>query len=163
ALQDGNSDAVVARQYDAAGAASGSEFVVNTFVTGAQNNAATALQADGDFVVAWQSPGQETGGSTTLGGFAPRYSAVNDAPVLKQIQNQAVDVGNVIPFPATASDEDLAIDTISYSLAPGAPSGAAINSSTGAFSWNTTGATPGRYFVTVRATDNNGGVDEKKV
>jgi len=163
ALQDGNSDAVVARQYTASGVAADNEFVVNTFVTGAQNNPAVGMEANGDFLVAWQSPGQEAGGGTTLGAFARRYSAVNDAPVMKQISNQITDVGGLIAFTAQSTDQDLAIDSLTYSLAAGAPAGATINPSTGAFSWSTVGVAPGRYFATVQVRDVAGLVDEKVV
>ncbi|MBL9124643.1 MAG: putative Ig domain-containing protein [Planctomycetaceae bacterium] len=164
ALQDGNSDAVVARQYDASGAAAGDEFVVNTFVTGAQNNPWAAIEKDGDFQVAWQSPGQEVGGATSLGVFARRYSATNDAPVLKQIANQIADVGGTIAFTAVALDQDLAIDALTFSLAPGAPAGATIDPVTGVFSWSTAaGVDPGRYFVTVEVRDAAGLVDQKSV
>ncbi|MES1212961.1 MAG: Ig domain-containing protein, partial [Singulisphaera sp.] len=149
--QDGNSDAVVARQYSATGTASGNEFVVNTFAAGAQNNPWIAMEADGDFLVAWQSASQETGGGTSLGVFARRYSAVNDAPVMREISNQITDVGGTISFTAKADDEDLPVDSLSYSLAPGAPVGATINTTTGAFNWPTAGVDPGRYFVTVQA------------
>jgi len=164
ALQDGNSDAVVARQFTAAGAPTGNEFIANTFTTGAQNNPSIGMESDGDFLLAWQSPGQETtGGTTTLGVFARRYSAVNDAPVMRQITNQITDVGGTIAFTAKADDADSAIDTLTYSLAPGSPAGATINSTTGAFTWNTTGVTPDRYFITIIAQDLAGATDETTV
>lgn len=68
--QDGNSTAAVARRYDNAGAAQGNEFIVNTFTTGAQNNPAVGMNANGDFMIAWQSANQD--GSLT-GVYAQRY------------------------------------------------------------------------------------------
>ncbi len=50
----------------------GSEFQVNTFVPGAQFAPAVAMDADGDFVVAWESNGQDGDG---FGIFAQRYRA----------------------------------------------------------------------------------------
>src|SRR5205807_1052936 len=45
--------------------------------------------------------------------------------------------------------------TLSYSLDPGAPNGAAIDSSTGVFTWTPTEAQgPGIYQLTIRVTDN---------
>jgi len=161
--QDTSGDAVVARKYTAAGAADGSEFVVNTFVTGNQAAPAAAVQPDGDLLVAWQSPGQESGGGTSSGIFARRYTAANDAPVLEQISNRITDVGGTITFTALAIDQDSPVDTITYTLAPGAPTGATIHPSSGAFSWNTTGLAPGRYFVTVVSTDTAGASDTKDV
>ena len=46
---------VVARRYDASGAAQGDEFRVNTTTAQLQTNPAVAMDDDGDFVVAWQS------------------------------------------------------------------------------------------------------------
>ena len=164
AAQDGNGDSVVARQYGATGTELGDEFVANTFVTGAQNNPAIGIQEDGDFLLAWQSPGQETGGSTSLGVFARRYSVANDAPVMQQISNLITDVGGTIAFTAKATDQDLAIDSLTFSLAAGAPAGATINPTTGAFSWSTaSGVSPGRYFVTVEVRDQAGVLDQKQV
>ncbi len=52
--------------------------------------------------------------------------------------------------------------TILYTLAPGAPSGASINPTTGVFSWNPTEAQgPGVYPITVRAAESEGESDEK--
>ena len=62
--------AVVGQRYNAAGAVQGGEFVVNTFSTGDQSAPSVSLDADGDFVVAWQSAGQDGAG---LAVFARRY------------------------------------------------------------------------------------------
>jgi hypothetical protein len=79
---------------------------------------------------------------------------VNVAPVLGAIGNKSVTQGAQLNFTATATDADLPANNLTFSLDTGAPSGAAINSSTGAFSW-TPGAAqgPGNYTVTVRVTD----------
>ena len=50
---------VFARRFNAAGVAQGGEFRVNTYTTGNQYSPAVAMDADGDFVVAWQSDGQD--------------------------------------------------------------------------------------------------------
>ncbi len=52
---DGSSTTIAARRYDAAGAAQGDEFVVNTFTTGGQREAAIVGGPLGDFVVTWAS------------------------------------------------------------------------------------------------------------
>jgi hypothetical protein len=65
---------VFARRYNAAGATQGTEFQVNTFTSGHQNRSAVAMDADGDFVVAWQSFGQDDpGAASETGVFAQRY------------------------------------------------------------------------------------------
>ena len=70
--QDGSLNGIFAQRYNAAGAAQGAEFRVNTFTTGAQRFPSVAMDADGDFVVAWDSAAQD--GSST-GIFAQRYNA----------------------------------------------------------------------------------------
>ncbi len=68
--QDGSNFGVYAQRYSAAGVAQGNEFRVNTFTTGAQALAVVAMDADGDFVVAWDSGGQD---GSDYGVFAQRY------------------------------------------------------------------------------------------
>jgi hypothetical protein len=53
--QDGSSSGIFGQRFDAAGAPSGSEFLVNTFTLDAQASPAVAAAPSGDFVVAWQS------------------------------------------------------------------------------------------------------------
>ncbi len=68
--QDGSSTGVYARRYSAAGVAQGNEFQVNTTTAGAQNNPVVALNADGDFVIAWQTADD----GVLTGVFAQRYN-----------------------------------------------------------------------------------------
>ena len=70
--QDGDDQGVFARRFDFAGIAKGQEFQVNLYTSGIQGDPAVALDADGDFVIAWTSIGQDGG---FLGVFARRYSA----------------------------------------------------------------------------------------
>src|SRR5687767_7471734 len=53
--------------------AQGPEFRVNTSTTGRQGTAAVSADADGDFVVVWDSPGQD--GTPTYGIFGQRYQS----------------------------------------------------------------------------------------
>jgi hypothetical protein len=79
---------------------------------------------------------------------------VNQAPVLAAIGDRSVDEFAALSFSASASDDDLPANTLSYSLV-GAPGGASINSSTGAFSWTPGEADGGSTFTfTVKVTDN---------
>ncbi|MDB6025961.1 MAG: putative esterase [Verrucomicrobiales bacterium] len=78
----------------------------------------------------------------------------NHKPVLSLIGNKAINEGSTLAFTASATDAD-AGQTLTYSLDAGAPAGATINSSTGAFSWTPTESDgPSSYPVTVRVTDN---------
>jgi len=74
-FNDGSNYGIYAQCYDAAGAAQGGEFLVNTFTTGTQFNAAVAYDSDADFVVTWQSDSQEppVGG---VGVFGQRFTTV---------------------------------------------------------------------------------------
>ena len=81
-------------------------------------------------------------------------NALNQAPVLGAIGNRSVAEGTALTFTAHATDGDVPAQTLTYSLV-GAPSGAGINGSSGAFSWTPSEAQgPGVYTFTVRVTDN---------
>jgi hypothetical protein len=80
---------------------------------------------------------------------------VNTAPILNAIRDQTINEGATLSFNALASDSDVPAQTLTFSLDPGAPAGAAINPTTGAFNWSPSEAQgPGSYPVTVRVTDN---------
>lgn len=77
-------------------------------------------------------------------------NALNQPPVLAEIGDKTILLGNVLNFAATASDQDN-YQTATYSLVS-APSGAAMNATSGAFSW--TPSQTGTYIFTVRVSDN---------
>jgi hypothetical protein len=60
---------VVARRFSSAGLALEPEFPVNTYATGEQMLSALAIDANGDFVIAWESPHDES----NTGIFAQRF------------------------------------------------------------------------------------------
>ena len=70
--QDGSSYGVYARRYSAAGVPQGGEFRVNTFTTSIDQFPAVAMDAAGDFVVAWQSNPQD---GSFYGVYAQAYRA----------------------------------------------------------------------------------------
>jgi Ca2+-binding RTX toxin-like protein len=72
--QDGSSYGVYAQRYDAAGAAVGGEFRVNTYTASGQSSPAVAMDNDGDFVVTWSSYGQD---GSSWGVYAQRYQPEN--------------------------------------------------------------------------------------
>ena len=87
--------------------------------------------------------------------FSVTVNEVNTAPVLSAIANKTVNEGSLLTFTATATDADLPANTLTYSLAAGAPAGASINASTGVFSWTPTESQGGSvYNLTVVVTDN---------
>ena len=62
---------VYAQRYNSSGAAQGGEFLVNTFTPNVQQYPSAAMQADGDFVVAWESFGQ---GGAAFEVYAQRFA-----------------------------------------------------------------------------------------
>jgi uncharacterized delta-60 repeat protein len=86
--------------------------------------------------------------------FRVTINPLNDAPVLAAIGNKTVNELATLTFTASATDVDLPANTLTYSLV-GAPSGAAIDPTTGVFSWTPTEAQgPDSYTFTVKVTDN---------
>jgi cysteine-rich repeat protein len=67
---DGDGIGAFGRRYDSAGNPLGNEFQVNTYTTGTQSLAGVAAAADGRFIVAWSSEGQDGDGR---GVFGQRY------------------------------------------------------------------------------------------
>ena len=74
--QDGSGYGIYAQRYNAAGAAQGSEFRTNTYTTSTQESASVGMDADGNFVVAWSSYGQD---GNARGIFSQRYNAAGVA------------------------------------------------------------------------------------
>jgi hypothetical protein len=93
---DGSEYGVRARRFTAAGTARGAEFVVNTFTTGAQQDPSVSADPAGNFVVAWEGPGQD--GSSygvvlqRFGGLFPRALAVDTGGDLVWEPGETVDV-----------------------------------------------------------------------
>jgi len=70
--QDGDSYGVYAQRYKSDGIKAGVEFLVNTETTSFQNNPSIAMDADGDFVIAWHSYLQD---GSSFGIYAQRYKS----------------------------------------------------------------------------------------
>jgi hypothetical protein len=88
-----------------------------------------------------------------LAGWNPAGES-NTAPVLAAIGNKSTNEGQLLSFTASATDSDVAANTLTFSLM-NAPTGASINASSGLFNWTATeGQGPGSYNLTVRVTDN---------
>jgi hypothetical protein len=56
---DGDDGGIFAQRFDASGTPQGVEFRVNTYTTSGQWSSSVAMNADGDFVVAWHSYDQD--------------------------------------------------------------------------------------------------------
>ncbi|MEN8136448.1 MAG: hypothetical protein ABFS18_13075 [Thermodesulfobacteriota bacterium] len=70
---DGDGSGIYAQLYNHAGVPVGTVFQVNTYTTGSQIRPSTAMAANGNFVIAWESYGQDGDGA---GIFAQHYDAV---------------------------------------------------------------------------------------
>jgi hypothetical protein len=86
---------------------------------------------------------------------------VNDTPVLAAIGNRTIVKNTLLTFTATATDVD-AGQTRTFSLIM-PPAGAAINSTTGVFTWTPTVA--GSFVFKIRVTDNGSPIlfDEEQI
>ncbi len=132
-----------------AGAPAGAAIVTGT---GAFSWAPTEAQGPGTYPVTIRATDNGTPAMSGIAAITITVNEVNVAPILVPIGNKAGTVGVAITFTATATDADIPANTLTFSLDAGAPAGATINSSTGAFSW--TPAANGGFPVTVRVTDN---------
>ena len=80
-------------------------------------------------------------------------SEVNQAPVLEEIANATIPELVPYSFTATATDEDVPVQTLSFSLL-NPPVGASINLNTGVFTWTPSEVQgPGDYTFTVQVCD----------
>jgi hypothetical protein len=97
----------------------------------------------------------DAGGQWTSDSFVATFSSINDPPVLSFVSGRYLQPGQTLRITNNASDVDLPAQSLTFSLDPGFPAGAAINPVTGVFTW-----TPLPYqaastnTITVRVTDN---------
>ncbi len=80
---------------------------------------------------------------------------VNTPPRLGGVSDQAIEInsGSTITFTATAVDDDIPTNTLTFSLQGTVPSGATINATTGDFSWTPPNSISSNV-ITIRVTDN---------
>src|SRR5262249_43604771 len=110
----------------------------NTFLLG---NLAAYTAPLGNYQITLQMNGiQDLAGnqSTNVITMSWVHSTTNLAPVIQPIAGIVLPPDNFVAFRVRAADTNG--DTLSYSLAPGAPPGASINPTTGFFFWSPTRA-----------------------
>jgi hypothetical protein len=79
----------------------------------------------------------------------------NTAPELAPIEDQTVNLGRTLTVPVEAADAEVPPQTLTFSLLPGGPAGAAVDPASGVFTWTPTEANGvGTYLVRVRVSDN---------
>jgi hypothetical protein len=80
---------------------------------------------------------------------------MNSAPTLSSITDRTVTAGIAVLITNSVTDADLPANSFTYTLEPGAPAGASIDSLTGIFSWTpSTNQAPSTNIITIRVTDN---------
>jgi hypothetical protein len=104
--QDGSDLGIFARRFSSAGTPAASEFHVNTYTTAAQRFAAVAIDADGDFVITWQSLNQD---GAYNGIFAQRFSADGSRAASEFQVNTYTSFFQVRPAVASDGDGDFVI------------------------------------------------------
>jgi hypothetical protein len=97
---------VFGQRYDSAGSAQGSEFQVNTYTTGYQYDPRVAVHSDGDFVVVWESGGQD---GSSAGIFGQRYDSAGSAQGSEFQVNTYTTSFQVRPAVAAESDGDFVV------------------------------------------------------
>ena len=81
---------------------------------------------------------------------------VNTTPKLSGVPDYDVEMqsGGVVSFTASATDDDVPAQTLTFSLQGTIPSGATIDSASGVFTWTPPGNVSSTNVVTIRVTDN---------
>jgi hypothetical protein len=88
--QDGSGDGIYARLFSSTGLALGDEFQVNSYTMDNQNRPFIAVLTGGDFVISWQSSGQDGSGD---GAYARRYAS-SGKPLGDEFQINTYSLGN---------------------------------------------------------------------
>ncbi|SFI18346.1 cadherin repeat domain-containing protein [Planctomicrobium piriforme] len=109
--QDGNGYGVYAQRFNAAGTAQGSEFKANSYTTRSQSQPAIAADDNGNFVIAWQSFGQDGSGYAV---YAQRYTSAGALDGSQFRINARTTGHQMSPSVARDSDGDFVIAWTSY-------------------------------------------------
>ncbi len=156
--QDNSGYGVYARRYNPAGVAQGEEFKVNTYTTGTQQYSSVAMDASGDFVVAWSSYGQDGSGD---GVYAQRYRGQSAPTVANAIADRSATEDSPFNFqiPANTFNDVDAGDSLTYSATLSnnnpLPSWLTFNAATRTFSGTPTNSNVGTLSIKVTARDTN--------
>ena len=110
--QDGEGNGVFARQFSSAGDYLAIEFQINAYTIGFQYNPAVVADADGDFVVAWESSHPRDGYAS--GVFARRFSSSGTALASEFQVNTYTHSFQGYPSLAAHADGDVIAAWVSY-------------------------------------------------
>ncbi|MCA9095479.1 MAG: hypothetical protein KDA68_18495, partial [Planctomycetaceae bacterium] len=147
-----------AQRFNAAGVPQGAEFHVNSWTTGNQGYTSIAMDADGDFVITWESFGQDG----FFGGiYSQRFSLINSSPLLNNAGNPTLDP--LVQNKSLASNNGTLVADIIASMGPSGgitdadsdPIGIAINGVSNTYgSWQYT-VNNGTNWTPITVTGNN--------
>ena len=104
---DGSAGGVFARRFNSSGSAVGIDFMVNTFTDQNQTGPVIASQADGDFVIAWESFNQIVSGGYDI--FAKRFNSAGTAQAGEFQVNRYTSDSQDLPAIATDADGDFVV------------------------------------------------------
>lgn len=114
----------------------------------------TETQGPGEYVIVVRATLDDGSGSTDTERFSVSVGEVNQAPSLDPVDNQTVVEGQALELSLVATDADQPTNTLSFSLADGAPTGMQIDPVTGVLTWTPTADQgPGDYTVEVEVVD----------
>lgn len=128
----------------------GPEAVVPTSLRADQNIVSVQMDADGDLAVTWLDHQIPFRAGTPY----ERAFAINFPPQVDEIAAQTAIAQIPFQFTPVARDPDGASQTLTFSLADGAPVGLSIHPQTGLLSWTPTTQQAGRHAVVIHVTDN---------
>ncbi len=111
-LQDGNGLGIYGQRYNASGQTVGSEFQINNYSTGDQQNPSVAFGPDGGFLVAWNGKGSED----NAGIYAREYDSSGQALGNQFLVNTTTSNSQVAPTVAGTSS-GYVIDWSGYGMA----------------------------------------------
>ncbi|MBL8452003.1 MAG: cadherin repeat domain-containing protein, partial [Zoogloea sp.] len=109
--QDGSNYGIYAQRYNASGVAQGSEFRVNTQTIDDQREPAVAMDANGNFVVTYQT---WASGNNSWGVLATRYNASGVAQGAEFVVSTTLDLDQIEPSVAMDSAGNFVITWQSY-------------------------------------------------
>ncbi|MFK7906288.1 MAG: hypothetical protein AB8B69_14245 [Chitinophagales bacterium] len=143
--QDGSDSGIYAQLFNKDGSPKGNEFRVNTTTASVQSGASVGMDRDGDFVIAWQSDGQDGSG---FGIYAKQYDK-NGNPTSGEFQvNSHTSSSQVSPSVAMDCDGNFVITWTSDGQ-DGSGSGIYAQR------YNSDGTTNDNEFLVNTHTDNN--------
>ncbi|WP_457092935.1 Ig-like domain-containing protein [Microvirga sp. P5_D2] len=161
--QDGKGYGVYGQCYDAAGNVAGPEFLINSYTDLDQYSPSVTGLADGSFVVAWTSNGQD--GYKLGHGVYGQVFQTNDAPVVPATQK--VTTAEDMPLVEVAiGATDLDGDLLTYAVKIGgrAQHGSVIfNQASHTFSYIPDADYNGSDTFTIVVSDSKGGIAEQLV